>query len=118
MTWARTLPAQRWVLTRIRPSRQDARLHEAWWEELEPTFSQTTEIVLGNPDHPRVSLTSHDWIGDSGTPWNHRHIRDGYGSEPPKNRAQSRKHRSFWAVKVETPGTYEFELRRHFYRGG
>ena len=50
--------------------------YDAWWAELEPTFSQTTEIHLGHPDHPQVSLTGHDWIGpERGCPWNQRSIR-------------------------------------------
>ena len=39
--------------------------YDAWWAELEPTFAQTTEIHLGHPDHPVVSLTGHDWIQEA-----------------------------------------------------
>jgi arylsulfatase A-like enzyme len=38
--------------------------YEKWWTELEPTFSQTTEIHLGQPGQDQVPLTCHDWIGD------------------------------------------------------
>jgi arylsulfatase B len=99
--------------------------YDAWWAELEPTFSQTTEIHLGHPDHPNVTLTGHDWIQENLPPWNQQHIRvgDGYATAPnkatagkkaqptPKNPAPS-KHQGHWAVKVLHPGTYEISLRR------
>ena len=49
--------------------------YESWWAELEPTFAETTELHAGHKDHPVVSLTSHDWIQEAGTPWNQGHIR-------------------------------------------
>ena len=76
-----------------------------WWAELEPTFSQTTEIYLGHQEHPRVSLTSHDWIQEQNPPWNQGHIRRGSG-------AREGKHRGHWAVKVLKTGKYSFEMRR------
>jgi arylsulfatase A-like enzyme len=78
--------------------------YDVWWAELEPTFSRTTEIPLGHPDHPRVSLTGHDWIGaEQACPWNQEMIRA----------AQSeRRHDGYWAVRVVTPGTYTFAVRR------
>jgi arylsulfatase B len=79
--------------------------YNSWWAELEPTFSQTTEIYLGHKDHPRVSLTSHDWIQEQNPPWNQGHIRKGSG-------AQGGKHRGHWAVKVVKAGKYSFEMRR------
>ncbi len=79
--------------------------YEKWWTELEPTFSQTTEIYLGHRDHPRVSLTSHDWIQEQNPPWNQGHIRRGSG-------AKDGKHPGHWAVKVVKKGKYSFELRR------
>ena len=32
--------------------------YDAWWAELEPTFARTTELHIGHPDHPLVTLTS------------------------------------------------------------
>ena len=64
--------------------------YEEWWAELEPTFARTTEIYLGHPEHPVVSLTGHDWIQKSGPPWNQRHIRNGVA---PK----SGRHQGHWA---------------------
>ncbi len=99
--------------------------YEAWWSELEPSFAQTTEIHLGHPDHPIVSLTGHDWIQEALPPWNQQHIReaDGYAHAPQKA-AKGKKakpapkqptpslHRGHWAVKVLRPGSYRISLRR------
>lgn len=99
--------------------------YDAWWAELEPTFAQTTEIHLGHPAHPQVSLTGHDWIQENLPPWNQQHIReaDGYAHAPqkaakgkkaqpaPKNPPKS-VHRGHWAVKVVAPGSYRISLRR------
>ena len=49
--------------------------YDAWWNELEPTFAQTTEIYLGHAEHPEVGLTGHDWIQQALPPWNQAHIR-------------------------------------------
>lgn len=105
--------------------------YDAWWEELEPTFAQTTEIHLGHPDHSVVSLTGHDWIQEALPPWNQQHIREAEGyargqrttqqrkRPPAKNNAKSTPkseektvHRGHWAVKVLTPGSYRISLRR------
>jgi arylsulfatase B len=83
--------------------------YEAWWAELEPTFAQTTEIYLGQPGHEKVTLTSHDWIGTSGVPWNQGHIRRTLANPRKKKPYQ---HNSHWAVKVITPGNYEISVRR------
>ncbi|CAN5184960.1 arylsulfatase [soil metagenome] len=100
-----------------------AAFYDAWWAELEPTFAQTTEIHLGHPDHPLVSLTGHDWIQEGLPPWNQQHIRqaEGYGPAKPGQANNSRpaaetprksEHRGHWAVKVLTPGRYTISLRR------
>lgn len=99
--------------------------YDSWWAELEPTFDQTTEIYLGHPEHPVVSLTGHDWIQENLPPWNQQHIRqaDGYALAPqkatqgkkakpaPKNPVKS-VHQGHWAVKVVTAGSYTISLRR------
>ena len=84
--------------------------YEKWWAELQPTFSQTTEIYLGQPGQEKVTLTAHDWIGDSSPPWNQGMIRS--GSAPREKKAANAKHTSHWAVKVITPGKYEVALLR------
>ncbi len=81
--------------------------YEKWWAELEPTFAKTTEIYLGHPEHPKVTMTSHDWISQETeitVPWNQRHIRK--AQSPVKN------FDAYWAGKVITEGKYSFELRR------
>lgn len=103
--------------------------YDAWWSELEPTFAQTTEIYLGHPDHPVVSLTGHDWIQENLPPWNQQHIREAAGYGPPrpgggkgkKGKAASApeldqnalsKHVGHWAVKVVEAGRYRIAVRR------
>lgn len=100
--------------------------YDAWWTELEPTFSRTTEIYVGHPDHPMVSLTGHDWIQEPLPPWNQQHIRtaDGYGPTKPKagqrqkpapavlQESQRSNHEGHWAIKVVTSGNYQISLRR------
>jgi len=79
------------------------RFYEEWWAELLPSFKKDAYIFLGNPAHNPTCLTSHDWITEQMTPWNHSHIRKGEFN--PKNTG-------FWNVEVETAGDYEIELRR------
>ncbi len=77
--------------------------YEDWWTELLPSFKKDAYIFLGNPAHNPTTLTSHDWITEQMTPWNHSHIRA--GEFKPQNTG-------FWNVEVETAGDYEIELRR------
>lgn len=101
--------------------------YEAWWAELEPTFAQTTEIYLGHPEHPVVSLTGHDWIQEQLPPWNQQHIRVADGFAPARANAGKAKtakagetasapaksvHAGHWAVKAVTAGRYEISVRR------
>ena len=90
--------------------------YDSWWAELEPTFSQTTEIHLGHPDHPRVSLTGHDWIGsERACPWNQGMIRAAVGTRKAGSDGGTRtpiRHDGHWAVRVVTPGDYTFAVRR------
>lgn len=77
--------------------------YNAWWEELEPTFSNATAIYLGHPRDNPARLTSHDWITTDSTPWNQSHVRaalNGAGNT------------GFWNVNVVEPGSYTFSLRR------
>ncbi len=93
--------------------------YDGWWAELEPTFAQTTEIYLGHPAHPVVSLTGHDWIQEELPPWNQRHIRVADGFAPARAAAVAKAkgdaksvHVGHWAVKVVTAGRYEISVRR------
>ncbi|MGJ8642530.1 MAG: arylsulfatase [Luteolibacter sp.] len=81
------------------------KFYDDWWAELEPTFSQTTEIYLGHPDAPVVTLTAHDWIQIQLPPWNQGHIR----IDPE---TKDGKHEGHWAVKAVEAGSYNFEMRR------
>ncbi|QDV25815.1 arylsulfatase [Aureliella helgolandensis] len=84
--------------------------YEGWWAELQPTFSQTTEIYLGHPEHPVVSLTAHDWIQEIYPPWHQGSIREA-DRKPAKGDAKL-KHLGYWAVKVIQDGKYRVSLRR------
>lgn len=87
--------------------------YEDWWAELEPTFAQTTEIVIGHPHHRRVELTAHDWIQEALPPWNQAQIRQGGSRRRRGKKAAPRStHQGHWAVKFERDGRYRFTLRR------
>ncbi len=77
--------------------------YNAWWAELEPTFSDSAAIYLGHPDDNPARLTSHDWITTGSTPWNQRHIRQATNGD---------KNTGFWNVNVVADGEYEICLRR------
>ncbi|MGE9270490.1 MAG: arylsulfatase [Verrucomicrobiales bacterium] len=84
--------------------------YDKWWAELEPTFAQTTEIYLGHPDHPVVTLTAHDWIQEVYPPWHQGSIRSNAWQKMPEK--GKLKHVGHWAVKVVEDGTYRIALRR------
>lgn len=87
--------------------------YNQWWEELEPTFAQTTEIYLGHVNHPVVVVTGHDWIQAELPPWNQQHIRNAEGVLARKgNGDRPRIHSGHWAVKVLTAGKYRISIRR------
>ena len=111
-------PGQKSDIAKEHPERVASmrEFYDKWWAELEPTFAETTEIHLGHPDHPVVSMTGHDWIGPS-PPWNQAHIRNGHNVyKRPRNGvpklAGNVKHAGHWAVKVLSTGTYEVSVRR------
>ena len=84
--------------------------YDKWWAELEPTFSQTTEIYLGHKDHPKVVLTAHDWIQKVYPAWNQGSIRSHDWQK--KIKEEVHKHVGYWAVKVVQDGKYKVSLRR------
>lgn len=92
--------------------------YEAWWAELEPTFAQTTEIYIGHPAAPKVTLTAHDWIQKATPPWNQGHIRRGaeyirrQRGQKAKSNPVQRKHQGHWAIKVIEEGTFTVSVRR------
>lgn len=77
--------------------------YDAWWEELLPTFDQSTAIALGHPAGNPARLTSHDWITTGSTPWNQSHVRKGMNGKA---------NLGFWNVNVAEAGDYEVRLRR------
>ena len=83
--------------------------YEEWWADLEPTFSQTTEIYLGHPEHPVVSLTAHDWIQKVYPPWHQGSIR---AADREHAKSTELAHNGHWAVKVIEDGKYQISLRR------
>jgi arylsulfatase A-like enzyme len=83
--------------------------YDAWWAELEPTFARTTELYIGHPDHPVVSLTSHDWIQEAYPPWNQQQNR---AKLPVRPNSIGLKHDGHWAIKVVQGGLYQIEVRR------
>lgn len=83
--------------------------YEEWWADLEPSFAQTTEIYLGHPEHPVVSLTAHDWIQEVYPPWHQGSIRDADRKHP---KSEKLVHKGHWAVKVIEDGKYQISLRR------
>lgn len=102
--------------------------YDRWWQELEPTFAQTTEIYIGHADHPVVTLTGHDWIQSALPPWNQQHIRSAESFEsrtkgPAANKnlqqrsaadwtGDARVHGGHWAIKVLKTGEYRIAIRR------
>ncbi len=83
--------------------------YDQWWAELKPTFSQTTEIYLGHPDHPVVNLTAHDWIQRVYPPWHQGSIRT---AKRKQKGSEKLIHRGHWAVKAVRDGKYQISLRR------
>jgi len=100
-------PGQKKNIAKNKPGRvaKMRAFYDAWWAELQPTFSQTTEIHLGHPDHPKVTMTAHDWL-NTGPPWNQGMIRKAQGSN-------KKKFGGHWAIKVLEEGTYQISLRRY-----
>lgn len=99
-------PGQKKDLAKEKPE-QVAKMrafYDQWWAELEPTFSQTTEIHLGHPDHPKVTITAHDWL-NTAPPWHQGSIRAARGGSKPK-------FSGHWAIKVLKEGHYRISLLR------
>ena len=77
--------------------------YEAWWAELEPTFSQNCSIYVGHPADNPARLTCHDWITTGLTPWNQAHIRTAMTGE---------ENTGYWNINVVETGEYKIRLRR------
>ena len=75
--------------------------YEAWWADVSVDFDDYCEIILGAEEENPTCLNAMDWHTPiKQIPWNQPHILNGLEGN------------GFWAVQVETPGHYRFELRR------
>ena len=77
--------------------------YQTWWEEIKPSFSDATAIIVGNPAENPARLTCHDWVCETHPPWNQAAVRR--AKTTPKGTG-------FWNIEVETAGKYRIELRR------
>ena len=77
--------------------------YQTWWEEIKPSFSDATAIIIGNPAENPARLTCHDWICEVNPPWNQSAVRR--AKTTPQGTG-------FWNIEVETAGKYRIELRR------
>ena len=77
--------------------------YQTWWEEIEPSFSDATAIIVGNSAENPARLTCHDWICEVNPPWNQSAVRR--AKTTPRGTG-------FWNIEVETAGKYRIELRR------
>lgn len=75
--------------------------YEEWWADVSTSFDDYCEVILGSAAENPVRLNCMDWHTDiEQIPWNQPHVLKGLEGN------------GFWAVHIETPGTYRFELRR------
>jgi hypothetical protein len=74
--------------------------YDGWWKGLEPMLNEFVPITLGADAQPVVELTCGDWEGIYAD--NRAHVREAVGGPTGGH----------WNVVIETPGTYEFTLRR------
>ena len=74
--------------------------YEEWWQSLQPSLHRTVHVTIGSTVEPRTRLTAHDWLNPDSTPWHQGMVRRGPWSQ------------GSWAVEVERPGRYAFQLAR------
>ena len=77
--------------------------YQTWWEELVPTFRHPIPIYLGADQDNPATLTCHDWIAKTSTPWNQAAIRRGIDGDNMTG---------YWNVNVTQAGKYRIRLRR------
>ncbi len=80
--------------------------YDQTWAELEPTYTQTTELYIGDPKSPVTNLNAHDWIQEAYPAWNQSMVRAAYGLEKPGQ------FHGYWAVKVIESGDYSITMSR------
>jgi arylsulfatase A-like enzyme len=74
--------------------------YEQWWSKLEPTLTDFVPQSIGASQQPVVELTSGDWEGIYAD--NSGYVRAAVGGPTGGH----------WHLLVESPGEYEFTLRR------
>ncbi len=74
--------------------------YEMWWEGIEPAVDQFVPISIGARQQPVVELTSGDWEGIYAD--NVGYVRNAAGGP----------NGGHWNIDVESPGEYEFTVRR------
>jgi arylsulfatase len=74
--------------------------YEKWWQGLEPMLNDFVPISIGAKQQLVVELTSGDWEGIYAD--NSGYVREAVGGPTGGH----------WHILVETPGVYEFTLRR------
>jgi arylsulfatase len=74
--------------------------YERWWNGLEPILNEFVPQSIGAKEQPVVELTSGDWEGIYAD--NSGFVREAVGGPTGGH----------WHLQVETPGEYEFVLRR------
>ena len=77
--------------------------YQTWWEEIEPSFSDATAIIVGNPAENPAKLTCHDWVCKAHPPWNQQAVR------AAKTSAEGT---GFWNIEISQAGKYRIELYR------
>ncbi|MEM6632676.1 MAG: arylsulfatase [Bacteroidota bacterium] len=71
--------------------------YEGWWPHVSQRKDDFARIPIGT--NPQV-LTAHDIHTEGGVAWNQGYIRSAYPNQ------------GYWAVSIDAPGTYTFDLRR------
>lgn len=77
--------------------------YQNWWEDIEPSFTNATAIIIGHDAENPARLTCHDWVVERSTPWNQMFVRKGL------NRADSF---GAWNIEIAQAGRYRFRLAR------
>ncbi|MFW5923370.1 MAG: arylsulfatase [Planctomycetota bacterium] len=97
-------PAQQKNVASCHPDMVDElrEVYEQWWETCVRDMPEETPISIGTESEPETTLRSHDLRNEGGhtVVWNQAQVRRGETCH------------GWWEINVETPGTYEFELRR------
>ena len=98
-------PAQKQDVAAAYPAEvRELRAHyQTWWEEIQPSFSDATAIIVGNPAENPAKLTCHDWVCEAHPPWNQQAVRAAKTTE---------KGTGFWNIDVSKAGKYRIELYR------